>query len=59
MATKSKQSKKPAALPPGLKPSKLPVNSAVRKMIAQDRAVASGGRNVVRRATALAPDRLN
>ena len=54
MATKSKQSKKPTTLPPGLKPSKRPVSPALRKMINEDRAIASGGRNVVVRAPTLA-----
>lgn len=38
-----------AALPPGLKPSTRRISPALRKMIMEDRAIASGGRNIVHR----------
>jgi hypothetical protein len=51
MAIKAKKKKAPVtpALPPGIKPSTRRIDPALRKMIHEDRAIASGGRNIVQR----------
>src|SRR5258707_3429434 len=41
-------------LPPGIKPFTGPIDPVLRKMIHEDRAIASGGRNIVHRKTGAA-----
>jgi len=49
MAVKTNKKKVTPALPPGIKPSTRKIDPVLRKMIHQDRAIASGGRNIVQR----------
>jgi hypothetical protein len=49
MPVKTTHKKAAASLPAGLKASTRKVSPALRKMISQDRAIASGGRNIVQR----------
>jgi hypothetical protein len=51
MAVKSNKKKSPgtAVLPRGIKPSTRKIDPVLRKMIHEDRAIASGGRNIVQR----------
>jgi hypothetical protein len=47
MPKKLTSQKRPAPeLPPGIKPSVLPISPALRKMIREDRGIASGGANL-------------
>ena len=49
MAARTNKKKTMPALPPGIKPSTRKIDPVLRKMIHEDRAVASGGRNIVQR----------
>jgi hypothetical protein len=49
MAARSNKKKATPALPPGIKPSTRKIDPVLRKMIHEDRAIASGGRNIVHR----------
>ena len=49
MAVKTTQKKSAAVLPAGLKPSTRKISPALRKMLREDRGIASGGRNVAHR----------
>jgi hypothetical protein len=52
MAVKTQKKKGPSGareLPPGVKPWRGPLDPKLAKMIREDRGVASGGRNIVRR----------
>jgi hypothetical protein len=51
MAGKTNKKKVRAPLPPGIKPSTRKIDPVLRKMIHEDRAIASGGRNIVHRKT--------
>jgi hypothetical protein len=49
--SKKKGYTKSPVLPPGIKPSTRPITPQLRKMILEDRGIASGGRNIVHRKT--------
>ena len=47
--TKKNAASARASLPPGVKPSSRPISAALRKLLNEDRGIASGGRNIVHR----------